>query len=171
LEANMLFSTNNILVPVDFTDTCRKAISMALQIACGGRETTIHLLTVESNIGKVLKKRLDDVPLGDDLIEDTLESLTVSLIDICDDEFNLLAKSDSSLKKPTILAHVAGGDVLEDCLMFVNELEADLLIIGTHGRETGIVSRHYSTISEKLVEQAPCSVLVIKPDGYPFLKD
>lgn len=167
----MLFSTNNILVPIDFTDTCRKAISMALQMACGGGETKVHLLTVEGNIGKVLKKRLDNLPLGDDLVEDTLESLTTSLTDICDHEFDALLKADPSIKKPAIQAHVAGGDVLEDCLMFVDELEVDLLIIGTHGREKGIVSRHYATISEKLVEQAPCSVLVIKPDGYPFLTD
>ena len=36
---------------------------MALQMACGGGETKVHLLTVEGNIGKVLKKRLDNLPL------------------------------------------------------------------------------------------------------------
>lgn len=167
----MLYATSNILVPVDFTDTCHKAISMAIQMAAGGRDTTIHLLTVEANIGKVLKKRLDNLPLADNLVEDTLEALTTSLLENYEVEFALLSAADPTINKPKVLAHVAGGDIMEDVLMFIDELKADLVIIGTHGRDKGLFSRHVSTISEKLVVKAPCSILVIKPDGYPFMND
>ena len=49
------------------------------------------------------------------------------------------------------------------------ELEIDLLVTGTHGRKgLGILT---GSVSEKLVARSPCSVLVVKPFGFPYLRD
>ena len=53
----------------------------------------------------------------------------------------------------------------------MDELNVDMVIVGTHGRERGVKGLFNSTISEKLVSKATCSVMVVKPEGYPYLRD
>jgi nucleotide-binding universal stress UspA family protein len=51
--------------------------------------------------------------------------------------------------------------------MIVGELEDpsyDLVVVGTHGR-TGVARIVLGSVAEKIVRHAPCSVLVVRPEG------
>lgn len=61
--------------------------------------------------------------------------------------------------------HIAEGDP-EDVVEAINkELDADLVVIGTVGRE-GLAGVLLGNTAERIVDRVPCDVLVIKPqDG------
>ena len=65
---------------------------------------------------------------------------------------------------------VTGGDWLEVILRLVREQEMDLVVTGTHGRK-GVRGFFVGSVSEQLVARADCSVLVVKPHGFPYLRD
>lgn len=52
----------------------------------------------------------------------------------------------------------------------VDEHELDLIISGTHGPK-GLKGFLMGSTTEQLVAKATCSVFVIKPKGYPYLRD
>ena len=48
--------------------------------------------------------------------------------------------------------------------------DADLVIVGSSG--AGSITRFLlGSVTEQLVARAPCSVFVVKPQGYPYLRD
>ena len=52
------------------------------------------------------------------------------------------------------------GDAAQEILRMVDEVKADLVVMGTHGR-TGL-GRLMGSVAEKVVRQAPCPVLTLK---------
>jgi nucleotide-binding universal stress UspA family protein len=58
-------------------------------------------------------------------------------------------------------AEVRIGDIAEGLMGIAEEWEADLIVVGSHGR-TGISKLLLGSVSEALVTNAPCPVLVVK---------
>ena len=67
-----------------------------------------------------------------------------------------------------VIPHVVAADLASACLALCDEVEVDVIVTGTHGR-LGVPWR--ATVTERLVQDAPCSVVVVKPEGYPILRD
>jgi nucleotide-binding universal stress UspA family protein len=55
-------------------------------------------------------------------------------------------------------------NIRETILEHVQETHADLVVLGTRGR-TGLREMLIGTTAEKIVGNAPCSILAVKPDG------
>jgi nucleotide-binding universal stress UspA family protein len=53
------------------------------------------------------------------------------------------------------------GDIAEGLMTVAQEWEADLIVVGAHGR-TGVAKLLLGSVSEALVTHAPCPVLVVK---------
>jgi nucleotide-binding universal stress UspA family protein len=163
-----MYTARKLLVPVDFSDVSRVAISAALQIAAdhGG---SVNLLYVEGGMDRDLKRRLDSAP-QDSVIEDTIRLNEESLKDAAELEMQHCMEVGAPLPPVPIGVYVTGGDWLEQILEHVRTLEIDLVVTGTHGRK-GVKGILTGSISEKLVTRSPCSVLVVKPFGFPYLRD
>ncbi len=59
------------------------------------------------------------------------------------------------------------GDAASEIIRFAAEEGSDLIVMGTHGR-TGIERLLLGSVAEKVMREAPCSVLVVKlPKGIP----
>ena len=61
---------------------------------------------------------------------------------------------------------IAKGNVIDGILGAADDVEAGLIVMGTHGR-TGITRFLLGSVAEKVVRHAPCSVLVARPHGDP----
>jgi len=63
------------------------------------------------------------------------------------------------------------GDPATEISRFAAESRIDLIVIGTHGR-TGEERLRMGSVAEKVVREAPCSVMVVKlPKRMPALPD
>jgi nucleotide-binding universal stress UspA family protein len=54
------------------------------------------------------------------------------------------------------------GDPVTETLRVAEEISADLVVMGTHGR-TGLGRLLMGSVAEQVVRQAPCPVLTVKP--------
>ena len=57
-------------------------------------------------------------------------------------------------------------NIREAIVDHVKERHADLVVLGTRGR-TGLREMLIGTTAEKIVANAPCSILAVKPDSPP----
>src|SRR5204863_6825990 len=63
-----------------------------------------------------------------------------------------------------------GGDPPTEIVNYARDAGIDLIVIGTHGR-TGVERLLMGSVAEKVLREAPCSVLVVKlPRGVPAVK-
>ena len=59
------------------------------------------------------------------------------------------------------------GDPATEIVRYGRDVGADLIVMGTHGR-TGLERLLMGSVAEKVMREAPCSVLVVKlPKGVP----
>jgi nucleotide-binding universal stress UspA family protein len=62
--------------------------------------------------------------------------------------------------------HIAHGHPAEEILRLATDIKCDLIVIGSHGR-TGTQRFLLGSVSDRVFEYAPCSVLIVKPGRPP----
>lgn len=140
-----------ILVPVDGSETSNKALVAALQMAreSGGRVRLVHALdelaylTGYEYSGDVVKMAHD---YANKVLQDALE----------------VAKA-SGVPADTALAEGAGRRMGDVVAAEARNWQADLLVVGTHGRR-GISRALLGSGAEQVIRLAPVPVLVVR-DG------
>jgi nucleotide-binding universal stress UspA family protein len=164
-----MFTTRHILVPVDHSDVSRAAVSVALQVA-DRHNASVTFLHIHKDIDRQMQKGLVDAP-NDTVVEDALEGGESALTRLVEEEFEALAQAGIMVQRTAHRFHVSGGDWLDVALQVIADDEIDLVVSGTHGGKTGIAGLFQGSVTEKLVSRAPCSVFVVKPKGFPYLRD
>lgn len=160
-----MFSATKILVPVDFSDTSRAAISAGLQMAAmnGG---TLWLLHVESGMEEEVDQGSEQA--ADALSQiDTHEAALKAAFDL---EVERCVEGGRTLPPVDVQYRVSGGDWRLVANQMVDELQLDLIVTATHGPQ-GLKERVMGSESERLLSAVTCSVLVVKPKGFPYLRD
>jgi nucleotide-binding universal stress UspA family protein len=61
--------------------------------------------------------------------------------------------------------YLSTGNPAQRVVQLAEEVDADLIVCGTHGR-TGIRRAMLGSVAEEIVRQAPCAVLVIRPRDF-----
>jgi nucleotide-binding universal stress UspA family protein len=62
------------------------------------------------------------------------------------------------------------GDAATEIVRYTQDASMDLIVMGTHGR-TGLERLLMGSVAEKVMRDAPCSVLVVKlPKGIPVME-
>jgi nucleotide-binding universal stress UspA family protein len=142
LVAAPVFKLQKILVPIDFSDCSKKALDYAIPFARQfGAE--LHLLHVVEPYPAVPEM----APYDAETIEEgclKMEGLRKQLGNV--------GPCSTFVRKgapPTEITSAA------------RELEADLIIISTHGR-TGLSRMFVGSTTEKVVRSAPCPVLIVR---------
>ncbi len=159
---------NRILVPIDFSEVSHAALSMALQLA-SDYKAQLFVLHVVKDMDRELKKRLVSAP-NDDVIESAIRDGEKQILDAVELEQNRAKEAGKNLQSVPLKMLVTGGEWLDVTLGLIDEHELDLVVSGTHGGK-GIKSFFLGSMSEQLVRKASCSVFVVKPQGYPYLRD
>jgi nucleotide-binding universal stress UspA family protein len=163
-----MFTVSRILVPIDFSDVSRAALSAAVQLA-DRHNAHLYVLHVQSNLDKDLQKRLTSAP-NSSVIEKGIAAGELNLMNMIEREYVNAEKNGLYLRDVPITVQISGGDVLEVVLQMVEDDRIDLIVAGTHGPR-GLKGIFSATKTEKLVHRASCSVFVVKAAGYPYLRD
>jgi nucleotide-binding universal stress UspA family protein len=162
----LVMSSHNcyrIVVGMDFSDTADQALHEALRLAERQAPAELHLAAV------IDSDHADLIPKAE---------RHTSLVQIADDMRDRLAKRAhgalAPLKArrpeaaPPTVAHVRVGPIAEQLAALATELEADLVVVGTHGRR-GVRRLVMGSVAEKTVRLAPCPVLVVRPRDFSAL--
>ena len=157
-----------ILVPTDFSEVSRAALSIGLQLA-SDNDAQLFVLHVVKDMDRELKKRLVSAP-NESVIETAITSGEQEILDAIELERQRATESKRDLKAVPLKILVTGGDWLEVTMGLIDEHELDVIVTGTHGGK-GLKGLLLGSMSEQLVRRASCSVFVVKPQGFPYLRD
>jgi universal stress protein A len=142
-----------VLVPVDFSETSRRALAWAFDYATRA-PCEVHLLHV-----------IDD---------QWFESIQTKLPERVVNELWAVDKeSEAELGRMApgpelrddvgrIFRHVSRGRPAAEILRIAENLGADMIVMGTHGR-SGLAHLLIGSVAEKIVRHAHCPVVCVKP--------
>lgn len=136
----------NIVVATDFSEPSEAALALATALA---RDTgaTLHITHVKQPMAVYkLSRRYGDVPPCPEL--DTLKKVLETVV-----------PTDS--KVPFRRWLFTGDDIPKEILKLAAEVDADFIVMGTHGR-AGISRLLVGSTAEGVVRHASCPVLTIK---------
>ena len=138
----------HILVPTDFSACAQDALDYALKLGArlDARVTIVHayLMLVTGWEG------------GWAFPQDIITQL----------EADAHAKLETTLSKaretlPTTTAMFYNGDPREGVPKLAADLKADLIVMGTHGRQ-GVARAILGSVTETVMRRAPCAVLAVR---------
>jgi universal stress protein A len=156
LLAKSPFKIKKILVPIDFSDCSKKALQYAVPFArqFSASITLIHVVQVNrftgTDFGAV------DLPL-----------LEAGAVKSAEEQLASMARTDVPVPAATV---VRSGHPVQEIVDAAGSLEADVIIISTHGR-TGLKHVFLGSVAENIVRYAPCPVLVVREHEHEFIQN
>lgn len=145
-----VFNIKRILVPVDFSDCSKKALKYALPLASqfDAELTLLHVVQPAQGVPEM--PSLDVQVLA--AAEKSLEALRSTLP-------AAVASSNSVVRE---------GNPYAEIVAAAKELDADLIVLSTHGR-TGLAHVLLGSTAEKVVRHAGCPVLIVREREHEFV--
>ena len=132
-----------ILHPTDFSDGSKAALRVARSLArdLGARLLILHVMPSEIFVSEAV------IPVDPATYRTTLEAMRGHL-------------DGPDLKYP-VEARLGQGTAADESLRVAQEVECDLIVMGTHGR-TGLGRLLMGSVAESVLPRADCPVIVVK---------
>lgn len=146
-----MISITRILVPVDLSELSERALAYAAELA-DKLSAQLTVLYVVAEPSAVLPDMMMPVPVAAPDLDDLTAAGKQALADL------IAAKNLGRLNPRT---EVRVGDAGEEIVEAAADLNADLVVIGTHGRG-GLKHLLLGSVAEHVVRKAPCPVLTIR---------
>jgi nucleotide-binding universal stress UspA family protein len=148
---------NKILVPIDFSDTSKKALYYALRFAeqFGSEIVLLHVVEPATPmVGAPLAIEVFPQPQDDSIAAKK--------------ELTALAARSRNNGANSISSTIRIGHAPNEITKGAKELDADLIVIATHGYTSW---RHLciGSTAERVVRSAPCPVLVVREKEHEFV--
>jgi nucleotide-binding universal stress UspA family protein len=145
-----------ILFPTDFSNGARAAMDHAVSLAKDYQARLILLYVIQ------------DISIAEWYIPSTL-SVTDLVEDMQKSAWKEMEKwsAEVSAGVKEVEKMVVRGVPFVEIIGTAKEKNADLIVIGTHGR-TGIDHMLFGSTAEKVVRKAPCPVLTVRITGKEF---
>ncbi len=138
-----MLALQTILHPTDFSDRSDYAFRLACSLA---RDYNAHLVIVHVLAPPVIGYGEGVIPPEPDLMRAEARHQLASLA----------APSELRVERQVI-----EGDPVTEILQVADEVDADLIVMGTHGR-TGMGRFFMGSIAEQVLRRASCPVLTLK---------
>jgi len=152
-----------VVVGIDYSETGLLALRRALAIA----EGTLHVVHVVEPFTAMA------VPAGPVLVAPAQPSLDHAASILRQYVEQHIAAAWDAPERPrvsVVVSHVAQGVPAEMIVQIASDLDADLIVVGTHGRR-GVKRFMLGSIAERVVRLATCPVLVERPKSAPAATD
>lgn len=155
--------TKKIVVGVDFSELGDGALDAAIEMAASSGPTEIHVVFVyQPEVGVAaaygVALALPAVVPIDDHIALLRKSIEVRML--------AATKKRRALPIASIVAHVALGAPAREIVDLAARLDADVIVLGTHGRR-GVRRAVLGSVAEHVVRLAGCPVFVVREKGHP----
>jgi nucleotide-binding universal stress UspA family protein len=145
-----------ILFPTDFSQGARAAMDHAISLARDYKAKLILLYVIQDI--SIAEWYIPSSLSAADLVEDMQKSA-----------WNEMDKWGAEVAKsvPGVEKMVVRGVPFVEIIKTAKDREADMIVIGTHGR-TGIDHMLFGSTAEKVVRKAGCPVLTVRIPGKEF---
>jgi nucleotide-binding universal stress UspA family protein len=141
-----------ILVGIDESELGSRALHAAIAMAHAAGATEVHALYVHPGVDGARTKR------GLKHVEEDVDALRARV----ESELARYREAHGEPNIPAISAHVRVGLAAEQIVIVAAELQAGLIVVGTHGRR-GVSRAMIGSVAEVVVRTAGCPVLVMRP--------
>lgn len=135
----------NILLATDGSDCSETAAAQALEIA--------------KTHGRELKVAFVVDTMGDIFVD--APGMADNMMDKAKDAFNSI-EGKAKIIDVNVETFMVEGEPHKEIVNLANHLKSDVICMGSHGR-TGLSRWIMGSVTEKVLESAKCSVLVVKP--------
>lgn len=139
-----------ILVPIDFSDHSLRALPYALGLAemYGAEVKVLYVSEPALQVSDMAWVGVDEDALKDEQVDDALKRLERMTQDLIPPEVSARAE-------------VRSGDAVDEIIHFAEEINADLIVMATHGRG-GLSHILMGSTAEHVIRKASCPVLTLK---------
>jgi nucleotide-binding universal stress UspA family protein len=144
-----------IIVGIDYSELSRELMEQAVSVARAHRRVrmhVIHALPVPATIAQLGTVVEPDVTRDSERLKEHVEKI-------------LLRLSEEWSETPPLeelTTHIGLYGAADAITALAAEVEADLVVVGTHGR-SGFKHLLLGSVAEATIRQAPCAVLVVRP--------
>ena len=132
-----------ILHPTDFSPNADQALALAFALA---RDYRGRLILLHVAASPTIVAHAELVPV----LQATQEEL----------QTQLRQRAAANAEGP-VEVRLEHGDPADEVVRVANEMHADLIVMGTHGR-SGIGRLLMGSVAEQVLREAPCPVLIVK---------
>lgn len=153
-----------ILVGADFSPASELAVERAFQLAAERPDAEVHLVNVVQTYGPQVTYEMP------------VDGSALAVLTISEARTRFKAYADAAVdkfisthgKRPCarVVAHVRFDAIADEIAQLAADLDADLVVVGTHGRK-GVSRVLLGSSAEATVRLAPCPVLVVRPKAVP----
>jgi nucleotide-binding universal stress UspA family protein len=147
-----------VVVAYDFSGTADVALERAVDIACRAPTHVLHFIAAIDP-----RRGIGHEPHGAIDLE-YAEKVQSRLDEKLRAEFAQRAPSG----EPVYFIHARIGHPIDEILGLADDVGADMIVIGSHGR-TGLRRLFLGSTSEAVVRRAKCPVIVARPKGYAHI--
>jgi nucleotide-binding universal stress UspA family protein len=151
------FEIRRILVPVDFSETSRKALQYAVPFAAAFDAEVVLLHVVQPY----------SIPVELGYMPPEWQDNQQKFLQVAREELDKLRAREIGTRARS-QAQVREGLPWPEITAAAGELQADLIILATHGR-TGLQHVLLGSVAERVVRHAHCPVLVVREPGRDFV--
>lgn len=153
-----------VVVGVDFSEASELAAQRAFEIAGDRPNSEVHLVHVTQTYGPQVAY---EMPVdGSALAVLSLEESRSHLRKYADQALARYVEANPGKRFDRVVAHLRCDAIAEEVAQLAADLEADLVVVGTHGRR-GLSRLLLGSSAEATVRLAPCPVLVTRPKAVP----
>ena len=150
-----------IVVGIDYSPASDLALERAFELAAARSRSEVHVVSVVNLYGVQAIVDGSAAPVENSRV--TLADATSSLEHYVEQR---RSKFQGSLDSVRVRSHLRLDAPATEVAQIAADLEADLVVVGTHGRR-GIARMLLGSVAESVVRLAPCPVLVVRPKALP----
>ena len=146
------------VVGIDFTELSNRALDQALE-ASGLYKGEVHVVYVEPDrpIEAVLQGALTEAVANDAALEEVRQRAT--------ERIAAVTTLRGRLSVTRVVAHFRRGSPARDIAQLAADLDADLVVVGSHGRR-GLERLALGSVAERVSRLARCPVWIVRPKNH-----
>jgi nucleotide-binding universal stress UspA family protein len=145
------------IVGIDFSDLSNQALDQALEVT-GLHAGEVHVVYVEPDLPQ-------NTMLLAPLVEPTPATALLEQVRLRATERLAAVQARGTLGVKRVVVHVRHGSAAEEIAQLAADLDADLVVVGSHGRR-GLSRVLLGSVAERVSRLARCPVWIIRPKDH-----
>lgn len=147
-----------VVVGLDFSELSERAFFEALSFAKHHDHAEIHTISVGVAHGDLMELPGDSERISEEHARERAREAVAGLV-------QRYQKEHGPLPIDRVAVYVVSGDPVRQLTGLARAVDADLIVVGTHGRK-GVERLFLGSVAEGVVHNAECGVFVVRPRDF-----